>query len=497
MAFRQYPRRFDLVRVICQGEAAKCNTRSGKNSQARRLSPPSKRSPAPTGGSRRRSINGTPTRGCSTRPTASSTCATGQSRQTDPRAYMTKITAVGPRGDCPLFLAFLDRIMGGDKALVAYLQRVFGYCLTGDTSEQALFFNYGGGANGKTVLMSTVSGILGDYCIATPIETFTESKSDRHPTELARLRGARLVTATETEAGRHWAESRLKELTGGENIAARFMHQNFFEYLPAVQARHLSGNHKPRLRSVGLAMRRRVNMIPFTVTIPEDERDPQLVEKLKAEWPGILQWMIDGCLDWQERGLAPPEAVTKATDAYFAGEDGFADWIADRCERSRASGRVRPSTVRLMAGLCGKGWATGRRHQAFPRGNGTAWLSAQAQQDRQLLCRPAHPPGPAGPLARTRPVKAGEGFSVNRRSRARETSKSADSLPPPRLGQHVPAPKRVDWNGPARLEKGRSATRNGQASRRRQLSIPRLCAGSRRTPTRRSWRRSMTPRPFR
>ena len=128
--------------------------------------------------------------------------------------------------------------MGGDEALIAYLQRVFGYCLTGDTSEQAIFFNYGGGQNGKTVLMSTVSGILGDYCHATPIETFTESKSDRHPTELARLRGARLVTATETEAGRHWAESRLKELTGGERIPARFMHKDFFEYLPAVQARH-------------------------------------------------------------------------------------------------------------------------------------------------------------------------------------------------------------------------------------------------------------------
>ena len=117
------------------------------------------------------------------------------------------ITAVGPHGDCPLFLGFLDRIMGGDETLVAYLQRAFGYCLTGDTTEQALFFNYGGGANGKTVLMATMAAILGDYCVATPIETFTESRNDRHPTELARLRGARLVTATETEAGRHWAES--------------------------------------------------------------------------------------------------------------------------------------------------------------------------------------------------------------------------------------------------------------------------------------------------
>lgn len=160
----------------------------------------------------------------------------GTLRKSDPLAFCTKMTAVAPRGDCPLFLAFLKRIMGGDAELVAYLQRVCGYCLTGDTSEQAMFFNYGAGANGKSVLMATVSGILADYCVATPIEVFTESKSDRHPTELARLRGARLVTATETEAGRHWAESRLKELTGGEKIAARFMNQNFFEFQPRVQA---------------------------------------------------------------------------------------------------------------------------------------------------------------------------------------------------------------------------------------------------------------------
>ena len=255
----------------------------------------------------------------------------GQLRPHRAADYMTKVTRVGPRGDCALFLAFLERIMGGDEALIAYLKRAFGYCLTGDTSEQALFFAHGVGQNGKTVLMSTVSGILGDYCQATPIETFTESKADRHPTELARMRGSRLVTATETEGGKYWAESRLKEITGGERIAARFMHKDFFEYQPQFKP-WISGNHKPRLRSVGKAMRRRLNMVPFAVIIPEDERDSQLVDKLKGEWSGILQWMIEGCLDWQEHGLAPPEAVTKATDAYFAGEDSYSDWVADRCE---------------------------------------------------------------------------------------------------------------------------------------------------------------------
>ena len=195
-------------------------------------------------------------------------------------------------------------------------------------------------SNEATIFLSIRVGIAAlvrvntsrtDYCKAAAIETFTETKSERHPQELARLHNARLVTATETEAGRHWAESRIKQLTGGDPITAHFMHKNDFEYIPKLKL-FFSGNHKPRLRSIGVAMRRRVNMIPFVVTIPPDERDPQLAKKLKAEWPGILQWMIDGCLDWQERGLAPPEAVTKATEAYFAGEDGYADWIADRCD---------------------------------------------------------------------------------------------------------------------------------------------------------------------
>jgi putative DNA primase/helicase len=323
---------FDLARDLCQGEAAKCN----KKNERKTIASAKTVAAVVTIARADRRIAATVGQWDAdpwliNTPDGVVDLRTGWLRPHRPQDYLTKMTAVGPRGDCPRFLAFLDRIMGGDEALIAYLQRVCGYCLTGDTSEQAIFFNHGGGQNGKTVLMGTVSGILADYCHATPIETFTESKSDRHPTELARLRGARLVTATETEAGRHWAESRLKELTGGERIAARFMHKDFFEYLPTFKP-VISGNHKPRLRSVGVAMRRRVNMIPFTVTIPPDERDPDLPKKLKAEWSGILQWMIDGSLDWQEQGLAPPEAVTKATDAYFAGEDGYADWIADRCD---------------------------------------------------------------------------------------------------------------------------------------------------------------------
>jgi putative DNA primase/helicase len=256
----------------------------------------------------------------------------GKLRRHRPSDYMTMIAAVGPRGDCPKWKAFLKRIAGDDESLIAYLQRVAGYCLTGDTGEQALFFGYGVGANGKGVFLHAIGGVLGDYCKTAAIETFTESKSDRHPTELARLHSARLVTATETESGRNWAESRIKMLTGGDTVTAHFMRQDDFEYVPRFKL-FFSGNHKPGLRSGGEAMRRRVNMIPFAVTIPQEERDPHFGDRLRDEWPGILAWMIDGCLDWQERGLGPPDAVARTTDDYFEAQDSFAFWIEECCER--------------------------------------------------------------------------------------------------------------------------------------------------------------------
>jgi putative DNA primase/helicase len=257
---------------------------------------------------------------------------TGSTRAHRADDYMTKLTATGPRGACPLFLAFLDTVAAGDRELIAYIRRALGYALTGVTREQALFFGYGTGANGKGVLLSTIAGILGDYHKAAPIETFTVSNGDRHPTDLAMLRGARLVTATETEEGRQWAEARVKQLTGGDRVSARFMRQDFFEYLPQFKL-FITGNHRPGLRSVDEAIRRRFHLIPFAVTIPADERDLALTEKLRAEWPGILAWIIEGCLEWQAEGLAAPEAVTAATAEYLESEDATAAWIDERCER--------------------------------------------------------------------------------------------------------------------------------------------------------------------
>ena len=257
---------------------------------------------------------------------------TGNLRSCEPADYLTQVTACAPAAmDCMLWHTFLDRITDNNAELKDYLQLVFGYALSGSTIEHALFFLYGTGANGKSVLLSTISGIMGTYHCTAPIETFTASSTDRHPTELAGLRAARLVTAIETEEGRRWAESRIKALTGGDAISARFMRQDFFQFTPQFKL-VIAGNHKPGLRSVDEAIRRRFNLIPFAVTIPPHERDDKLTEKLQQEWPGILQWMIDGCMRWQRDKLSPPKVVSEATAAYLEAEDAIAAWLDECCE---------------------------------------------------------------------------------------------------------------------------------------------------------------------
>jgi putative DNA primase/helicase len=258
---------------------------------------------------------------------------TGALRAQRQEDYATKMTAVGPGGDCPMWRAFLDRVTAGRKELQTFLQKTAGYALTGSTREHALFFLYGTGGNGKSVFLNTVAAILGEYARTAPIETFTQSTGERHPTELAMLRGPRLVVSQETEEGRHWAESRLKAITGGDRIAARVMRGDFFEFTPQFKL-VIAGNHRPSLRNVDEAMRRRLHLIPFDVTVPAKERDPDLSGRLKTEWPGILQWTIDGCLLWQREGLQPPDLVRAVTNEYFAAEDALGLWLEERCNRS-------------------------------------------------------------------------------------------------------------------------------------------------------------------
>ena len=247
--------------------------------------------------------------------------------------FMTRSTAVAPDGSCgcQIWLEFLERVTGGNAEMQSYLQRVLGYCLTGHTTAHALFFLYGTGANGKSVFINTITGIMGDYAITAPMEAFVEARGERHPTELAMLQGARLVVAVETEEGRRWNESRIKSLTGGDRIAARFMRGDFFEFTPSFKLM-IAGNHKPSLRNVDEAIRRRLHLIPFSITIPPEERDPELQGKLKAEWPAILQWAIEGALQWRRQGLIPPEAVVAATNEYVTAEDSFGCWLEEETE---------------------------------------------------------------------------------------------------------------------------------------------------------------------
>lgn len=261
---------------------------------------------------------------------------TGKRREAQPEDYMTKITAVGPGGACPRFMTFLSEILGGDEELIAYVQRMLGYCLTGTTTEHALFFCYGTGANGKGTLFSAIAHILGDYHRTAPIEAFTASNSERHPTDLAGLMGARLVTVSETGRGHRWDESRIKTLTGGDPVSARFMRQDFFEYVPQFKLA-IQGNHKPALSGVDDAIRRRFNMLPFTVTIAPEDRDQGLVTKLKNEGPGILRWAINGCIAWQGMGLQPPKAVVEATVDYLDSQDLIAQWLAECCDEDTAA----------------------------------------------------------------------------------------------------------------------------------------------------------------
>jgi putative DNA primase/helicase len=260
---------------------------------------------------------------------------TGELRPPSRDYYITKqtrVTPAEPGAPCPRWHQFLDQITCGDRALHRFIQQMFGYSLTGDVREECMFFLYGSGQNGKGTLLRTVAHVMGDYAVASDMATFTVGKFDRHPTELAKLAASRMVTATETERGRTWAWARIKELTGNERpISARFMRQDFFEF--AVTFKLLfAGNHKPHLPSTDEATARRMNLLPFrfTATAP----DKTLKDALVAEYPAILRWAIDGCLDWQANGLLRPECVLEATRQYLDEQDLFTQWVDAECVTS-------------------------------------------------------------------------------------------------------------------------------------------------------------------
>jgi putative DNA primase/helicase len=250
----------------------------------------------------------------------------------EPEDLITKLAPVkfDPSAKCPTFDSFLDRIMDGKTALIEFMQRAVGYMLTGLTEEQVLFFFYGTGANGKTTLLNTLLALFGDYGKQADPELLVAKRGEAHPTGVADLAGARLAVCVEVEQGKRLAEALLKQLTGGDRIKARFMHRDFFEFEPTHKL-CLAANHKPVLRGMDRGLWRRIRLVPFNVTIPEDEQDKALAEKLSEELPGILAWAVRGCSEWQRVGLDPPVEVRAATEAYRDEMDTIGDFITDRC----------------------------------------------------------------------------------------------------------------------------------------------------------------------
>nr|WP_318565379.1 phage/plasmid primase, P4 family [Peribacillus simplex] len=263
---------------------------------------------------------------------------TGKLLKHDRKFHMNKISPVAydSNAKCPLWDSFLQDIMRDENGkvnyeLIEFLQKAIGYALTGETTEQVVFFLHGKGKNGKSTFLDTIRHLVGDYGKQSNTDSFTVKKNDSVRSDIATLKGSRLVAASESEEGAKLAESLIKQLTGMEPIQARFLYGNPFEFVPQFKI-FFTTNHKPRINGDDLGIWRRIRLIPFTVTIPEEKRDKNLPEKfLKQEISGILRWAVEGCLKWQKDGLKPPEEIEKATDLYKSEMDTIGSFIDDFC----------------------------------------------------------------------------------------------------------------------------------------------------------------------
>lgn len=238
-----------------------------------------------------------------------------------------------PKAPRATFCNFLETVQP-DPEMREFLQRWFGYCLTGLTVEQKLAFLYGGGRNGKSTLVDIIAKILADYGTTVPIETLTGTEqrkgSDATP-DLVRLPGARFVRSSEPEQGQRMKEALIKTLTGGEAIMIRRMQQEFVEVTPEFKLT-ISGNHKPDIRGGDDGIWRRILLVPFLVQIPDDQVDPLLNRKLWEERSGIFAWLVEGCLKYLESGLMVPADVVEATEKYRTESDWYRNFLLNECE---------------------------------------------------------------------------------------------------------------------------------------------------------------------
>lgn len=264
-----------------------------------------------------------------------------------------------PDPNVDLWADFLNTVTSGSEDLQEFLCRSAGYSLTGSTREQCLFFLFGTGRNGKSTFMDLLMHALGDYAIHTPTETLMMKRDAGVPNDLARLKGARLVAATETESGRRLAESLVKQLTGGDPITARYLHAEFFTFTPTFKL-WMSGNYKPSIQGSDEGIWRRMRLVPFDVRIPDDQIDPDLPEKLKERAESILAWMVSGCLDWQRSGLPKARLVESATNQYRSDMDTIGQFIEECVEADERS-------FLLSGNLYGAYRRWCEQHGEFPR----------------------------------------------------------------------------------------------------------------------------------
>jgi putative DNA primase/helicase len=292
--------------------------------------------------------------------------------------HITKLAPVryDAKAACPLWDRFLDRIMAGNTDLIDFLRRAVGYSLTGSVAEQCLFLLYGTGANGKSTFLSALLAMLGDYAIQGVSELLMSRGHDTHPTEKADLFGRRLVSCVEYEEGRRMAESLMKQLTGGDAIRARRMREDFWQFWPTHKL-FIAVNHKPIVRGTDYAVWRRIKLVPFEVTIPDEEKDRHLLDKLKRELPGILAWAVRGCMEWQQHGLGEPDEVRQATADYRGEMDALMRFVAERCVQNS---EVR-CTLKQMFAAYAK-WAAEGGEEVFTRQAFNTKLRERGFRDR-------------------------------------------------------------------------------------------------------------------
>jgi putative DNA primase/helicase len=302
----------------------------------------------------------------------------GQLRPHRREDMLSLMTAVSPDEDSEdgTLQKFLQDITLEDEELEGYLRRLIGYCLTGDVRDHVLVFCHGGGANGKSTFLDMVLYVLGDYARQIPTETLMEARGERHPTEIANLKGVRLAVSSEVEEGQHWAESRIKALTGDAVLTGRYMRQNFFEFRRTHKL-VVAGNHKPSIRTVDDAMRRRVHLVPFRAKFAGEKVDSGMPVKLRAEAPAMLAWAIRGCLEWQAGSLNPPLSVLAATSDYLNSQDTLGLWLAECCDTSDPTAETRSSSLYESY----RAWKEGRGERAPSTVRFSALLEARHHKE--------------------------------------------------------------------------------------------------------------------